>query len=121
MARMSIGFGVALIVLGIVAFVGTGSAHKTALIPAYFGAGLVICGAVAMKPALRMHAMHGAVLVALIGALACAGRLVRPLMGHPIDAPAFASQLAMFVLCAVFTALCVRSFIAARRQRKIAE
>ena len=31
-----------------------------------------------------------------------------------IDVPAFTSQLIMFLLCAIFTALCVRSFIAAR-------
>jgi hypothetical protein len=117
MAKLSIIFGILLIALGIIAFVATGSAHKTALIPTYFGAGLALCGFIAMNPLLRMHAMHGAVLISLLGAIACLMRLVRPLMGNPIDVPAFTSQLIMFLLCAIFTALCVRSFIAARKAR----
>src|SRR3954463_16025752 len=61
-------FGILLILLGVGGFVGTGSAHKTALIPAYFGLPIAICGLIAQaKPAARMHAMHVAVLVGLLG------------------------------------------------------
>ena len=37
MAKLTIGFGVVLILLGAWGFIGTGSTHPTALIPAYFG------------------------------------------------------------------------------------
>jgi hypothetical protein len=62
--------------------------------------------------------MHAAAAVALLG---CIGALI-PLLRTPSGpraAMAVFSQVAMVVLMAVFVALCVRSFIAARRARKI--
>ena len=50
MAKIAIGFGVVLILLGAWGFFGTGSAHPTALIPAYFGLALVVCGVLANSP-----------------------------------------------------------------------
>ncbi len=41
MARVTIVFGVLLIVLGLVGYLGTGSVHPTALIPTWFGLALV--------------------------------------------------------------------------------
>jgi hypothetical protein len=120
-AKIAMTFGALLIVLGIVSFVGTGSAHKTALIPAYFGAAITVCGVVARNPGLRMHAMHGAVLVGLLGfvaTLVMVARRLGPAFSGTLERPAaFYSQLIMLILCGLFVALCVKSFIDARRSR----
>ena len=67
-------FGLILIVLGVASYVVTGRTSVTALIPAFFGAVLVICALIARNEAARKHAMHAAVAVGLIGALAALGR-----------------------------------------------
>ena len=106
--------------LGIGGYQGSGHASVTALIPAAFGVPLVLLGLLARSERYRMHAMHGAVLLGLLGVLgtlrgvfrlpsAFAGTLERPFAVY--------AQSAMAVLCAAFVALCVRSFIAARRAR----
>ena len=115
MAKLSIAFGIALILVGIGGFIPNQA--PTALIPAYVGIILAICGMVAMKPDLRMHAMHGAVLLALIGFVAAGWRLAISLSKPAVDSVAVTSQLLMTVLCGVFVVLCIRSFIAARRAR----
>ena len=115
MPRISIGFGIGLILVGIAGFMPHHA--PTALIPTYLGILLIICGIVAMKPNLRMHAMHGAVTLALLGFLASAGRLVVSLSKPQIDSLAASCLSVMAVLCGLFVFLCVRSFIAARRSR----
>jgi hypothetical protein len=74
------------------------------------------------NPKRRMLWMHIAVTVGLVGFLgtvAAAVDEVRMLRGvvfpHPI---AVEEKAAMSVICLVFVALCVRSFIAARRARQ---
>jgi hypothetical protein len=127
MAPLAIFFGLVLIALGAVGYLapellGEGpSGQPTALIPAAFGAGLVICGLVTLaRPGARKHAMHFA---ALLGVLGLVGALMRPVMklakGEAIDygSAAFRSQAAMAALCLLFVILCVRSFINARRAR----
>ncbi len=122
MAKLTIVFGVLLVVLGIAGFIGTGSEHKTALIPSYFGAVIALCGVIALNPALRMHAMHGAVTVGLLGFI---GSVVMVIKGAATAASqgsitrpvAFACQVIMLILTGLFVGLCVRSFIAARRNR----
>jgi hypothetical protein len=128
MAKLTIGFGVALILLGAWGFVGTGSQHPTALIPVYFGFGLVISGALAITEDAkrRMLWMHVAVTVGLLGFLGAGSRAIIELVkahGAPLeDAAAIAVrfQVAMTVICLVYVAFCVRSFIAARRDGKLA-
>lgn len=117
MAKNAIIFGVLLIVLGIASFVATGSMHKTALIPAYFGAAIALCGIIALNANLRMHAMHGAAMVAVLGFI---GALVPIIIGvsHGIPRPvALLCQAIMLVLCGGFVGLCVKSFRDARRNR----
>ena len=54
MPIVTIVVGVALVVLGLAGFFGTGAAHNTALIPAGFGAVFFLLGVlVAIKRALR--------------------------------------------------------------------
>jgi len=110
-------FGLILIVLGVASYVLTDRTSVTALIPAFFGAVLVICALVARNEAARKHAMHAAVAVGLLGALAALGRGVPAALAGDATRPAVLSQLAMGVLLLIYVALGVQSFIAARKAR----
>ena len=110
-------FGLLLIVLGIAAYVVTERTSVTALIPAFFGVVLVVCALVARNESLRKHAMHAAVAIALIGAIASLVRAVPAVAGGSITRPAVIAQLAMAALLIVYVALGVQSFIAARKAR----
>ena len=110
-------FGLILIVLGVASYMLTGRASVTALIPALFGAVLVICALVARNESARKHAMHAAVAVGLIGALAALGRGVPAALSGGATRPAVLSQLVMGVLLLIYVGLGVQSFIAARKAR----
>ena len=126
MAKLSIGFGVVLILLGIWGFVATGSTHHTALIPTWFGLALAVSGVLARTAdeKRRMLWMHTAAGLGLLGFLSATVRAIIVLVkahGAPLAYPiAVEDQVAMAVICLVFVLLCVRSFIAVRRSRKIA-
>ena len=121
MWKLTVGFGVVLLALGIVGFVLTGSIHFTALIPAAFGVAFVILGGVARDEGKRKHAMHAAAALALLGFFGTVmglRKLVTMLSGGDVERPAaVVSQSVMAVLCVIFVALCVRSFVNARRAR----
>jgi preprotein translocase subunit Sss1 len=126
MAKVTIGFGAVLVVLGVCGFVATGSVHPTALIPTWFGLAMAIAGALAITEDAkrRMAWMHVAVTVGLVGFLGAAIRAIVEVAkahGAPLAHPvAVEDQIAMAAICLVFVLLCVRSFIAVRRSRKIA-
>ena len=123
MAKTAIIFAVLLIILGLVFYVGAlagvisqGHASPTALIPTGFGVILLICGLVAMNPANRKHAMHAAAMFALLGLIGAVMRPITAIFKGTLSASAaLYSQVLMAILCAVFLALCIRSFINARR------
>lgn len=125
MAKVTIGFGIVLILLGTIGFFATGSMHPTALIPAYWGIALTICGILANSPddKRRMLVMHIAVTLGLLGFLGSGiMAIVETVKAHgsPLAHPAAVeSQAAMAAICLVYVGLCVRSFIAARRNRKL--
>jgi len=110
-------FGLILIVLGIASYTMTGRTSVTALIPAIFGAIFVACALVARKESARKHAMHVAVAVGLLGALASLGRAVPAVLAGGGGRPAVLTQIAMALLLIVYVALGVQSFIAARKAR----
>lgn len=139
MPKQAILFGFLLVVLALGGFglasagVGTpavaGDVKKgpspTLFIPAVFGGLLISCGALAMKEPLRKHAMHAAATIALLGGLVAGGRGISTLFKTP-DPEKPANMLAsisvwsMSVICLVFVALCVQSFMAAARARRAA-
>ena len=110
-------FGLILIVLGIASYVMTGRTSVTALIPAIFGAIFVICALVARKETMRKHAMHAAVAVGLLGALASLGRAIPAVIAGNATRPAVMSQLVMAALLIVYVYLGVQTFSAARKAR----
>src|SRR5262245_34647903 len=110
--------GFVLILLGIGGYVGTGRTSITAMIPAFFGAIFLILAIVARKAEARKHAMHAAVALALVGALAVIPRIVSGIGAGNLTRPAVLSQIVMAVVLIVYVALGVRSFIDARRARR---
>jgi len=111
-------FGLVLIVLGIASYALTGRTSITAMIPAFFGAVFLICAMVARRSdAARRHAMHAAVAIGLIGAIAALARGIPGALNGDPTRPAVMSQLAMGLLLVIYVALGVRSFIEARRRR----
>src|SRR5205823_5834869 len=116
MAHSAIGTGVLLIGLAAWGFFGAEPEHRsgTAGIPAGFGVALLLLGVIALKEHRRKHAMHAAAAVGLIGLVGAAVMVVRKLAGGGELSRGTTAQLAMAVLCAVFVGLCVNSFIQAR-------
>ncbi len=124
MARLTILFGIVLILLGGFGYVATGSHYPTALIPSAFGVVLGLLGFFAYTPDAkrRMLFMHIAVTIGLLGFLATVkGGIIDFILmvnGRQFPHPsAVEEKAAMSVLLLVFVLLCVRSFIVARRAR----
>lgn len=125
MAKVTIVFGVLLIILGLVGFIGTGSAHPTALIPTWWGLAMCLGGFLAISPSesRRKLLMHINVTIGLLG---CIGAFASGLhsyghtrsLGLDPDYKALAAQLAMAILLLIYVNLCVRSFIDVRRKRQ---
>lgn len=117
MPKIALAVGAALVVVGVWAYAASGEdASPTALIPAVLGLLIAVAGAVGLwRDDLRKHAMHAAAAVALLGVLGSLGQLVAsPAEGSDI---ALTAGVANLVLCGVFLALAVRSFVQARRAR----
>lgn len=114
--------GVALIVVGVVSFIATGSDAATALIPAFLGLVILALGVAAGKESLHQHAIHGALVVAVLGALGTLMNVVELpalLGGENVERPgAVVASTITFLLCVGYIVLGVRSFRAARRARE---
>ena len=125
MANTTIGFGVALILVGLGGYFGTGSQSPTALIPAAFGFVLMALGIIARNEKVRKHAMHGAAVIGLLGLFGSVGgiwQVVKMAGGETIDRPEAAiARSIMALVCLAFIVLTVKSFINARRVRSTPE
>lgn len=128
MPFVSIVFGILLTALGVwgywggalglwepLGFAAPDHLSPTALIPAGLGVALIVLGLLALNANLLKHAMHGAAMIGVLGLLAAVGRLVATRNTKGIGGT---SIVVMALLCAVFVALCVNSFIQARRRRR---
>ncbi len=119
MGIITVGFGLALMAEGAIFYLNTSA--PTSLIPGYFGIPLVILGFLAVwLPKARMHVMHAAVLITLIGFAIAAFLTVKaiPTISEEGKMTAFAAKAIMALLCAGHVGLSVKSFIDARRSRK---
>ncbi len=126
MAKVTLVFALLLVALGLAGYIGTGSAHPTALIPAWIGLALGIFGFLAISPneSRRKLFMHINVTIALLGFLGGLAEAIRGYVhaksaGMEPDQIALASKLTMAGLLFIYVILCVRSFIAARRSGKV--
>ena len=126
MAKLTLVLAVLLVALGVVGYLGTGSLHPTALIPAWIGLTLGIFGFLAISPSesRRKLFMHINVTIALVGFLGSTAEAIRGYLharsaGIEPDQIALASKSTLAALLLIYVILCVRSFIAARRSGKV--
>lgn len=120
MPSITIALGVVLIIVGLAGYFLTGAVSLTALIPAGFGFALAILGVMARDERMRKHAIHAAVVVALLGFLGSVRGLLQ--IGGVFDGTAarpaaVVAQTIMAVLTLGYIVMAVRSFVQARRQR----
>jgi hypothetical protein len=110
-------------VVSLAFWLAMGRAEMAALHPGGVGVVLLVCGLLANTEdsKKRMLWMHIAVTVGLIGFLITAVRAVLTLVKGTmaVEPYAFAERVTVAAICGVFVALCVRSFIAARRSRLV--
>ena len=113
MPNLTLGYGMFLVVWGIAVGLLSTSDSLTRFIPCVPGAGLVVSGVLAKSnPEQRKLWMHVAVVLGLLSALL--GTRFFMVMGDGIDY-ASGSMLMLFLTGSAYTALCVRSFIQARK------
>ena len=121
MPLITLGYGSILIAIGVVGYYATGQASITALIPTFLGLIAAIFGAIARNERFLKHAMHGAAVVGLLGTLGTMRSLSQlpSLFDGSAERPeAVLAQGLTLLLSVIFLALCVRSFIEARRARE---
>jgi hypothetical protein len=122
MQRLTIIFGIALILLGAGGYISSGRASVTALIPAFFGLPLLLCGFLSIKESRRMMVMHIAILIGLFGAIGSGVMgfpgVIRLLTGGEVARPpAVIAQTVMAIICILYVLLCIKSFKDARKAR----
>jgi len=122
MPRITIAYAVLLIVLGLGGYFGSGGSSFTALIPAFFGAVVLILGLLALKEPLRKHMLHLAAALGLLGFLGTAGGLAglfTMVTGGAVERPmATISRSIMALLSLGFFGLCLKTFVDARRAQR---
>lgn len=99
----------------------SGKVSPTALIPAVIGVLILICGVLSLKDGLRKHAMHFGAMLGVLGVLGGFAPIIRQIANGKelnLASPSAVSGLSMTLVCAAFVAMCVRSFIAARKARE---
>ena len=113
MRKLTLGYGVFLLALGVGGFLATGKQHKTALIPAGFGAAALGLGLVMRRRNWRRRATWAGAVVSLAGLGGTAKSLTKVpavLRGEEVSRPtAVISQSLMAVASVVHFAGSVRS------------
>ena len=122
MAKVSIVFGLILIILGLVSYFGISSESITALIPAFLGVPILFLGFFSINEKYLKHSMHAAAVLMLLGFGGTVSGLIkffRMLGGEIFERPsAITIQAIMAVICLIFLVLAIKSFIDARRGKK---
>ncbi len=121
MAKLTVVFGIMLMVISAAFWFATGRVESAALHPAGVGLVLVLAGLLANTENVkkRMLWMHIAVTFGLIGFLITGIRAGLTLLRGTValNPIAFDERVVIAVVCFVYVVLCVRSFISARRTR----
>ena len=122
MGRMMMGIAVALIVLGLAAYVGTGRVSVTALIPAFFGIALAGLGALGLKDRFRVPSAYGGIVLSVVGLLGSVSgipKVIAYLGGEEVPRPAASiAQSIMALILLVLVVSLVKFVIAERRQAR---
>lgn len=114
--------GILLILLGSIAYLATGAASITALIPTFFGIPMFFLGYFGDRESVRKHLMHAAAILALLGFFGSMSGLpdvLTMLGGGSVARPEAAiARALMAIICLMFLVFAVRSFIAARSRQQ---
>lgn len=114
----TIALGLALNVVGVLSRILSGDdASFTTLIPAFVGGAFLIIGAISFKSSLRMHAIHGALTLALLLGGMTFYMAVKELLNDGSVRKLFAFETTA-VLCISYVVIGVRSFLNASKLRK---
>lgn len=121
--RSAIIIGTLLAFLGVLGYFGTGQESITALIPLFFGIPIGFLGALAIDNKRRKFCMHIVAVLAVlgvVGTLRVIPQVVSVITGAPrASKAAILSQVVMLGLCGLLLAVCIQSFIRARKRREI--
>ena len=120
MAKISIIFGLILIILGLISYLGISSESITALIPTFLGIPVLILGFLALNEKYLKHAMHGTAVLMLLGFAGTIGGLIkffRMLGGEVFErSSAITIQAIMAMICMIFLIFAIKSFVDTRRK-----
>lgn len=120
MSKSASGFGTLLIVIGVIAYVATGMASVTALIPAFFGIVLVGLGMLGRNEQRQKPALYGALGVAILGLFGSASGITQTityLSGGDVARPSASITRAVMALVLIaLIATLGKSLLALRRQ-----
>jgi len=120
MAKISIIFGLILIILGLISYLGISSESITALIPTFLGIPVLILGFLALNEKYLKHAMHGTAVLMLLGFAGTVGGLIkffRMLGGEVFErSSAITIQAIMAMICMIFLIFAIKSFVDTRRK-----
>ena len=106
-----------LVLFGIIAYIYSGQASVTALIPSIFGLGILVPGYVAYyNSEMAKHAMHVTAVFALIGILGSLDSILGFLDGE--YSLANISKGVLLIICGEYLYFCILSFRAARIKRE---
>jgi hypothetical protein len=117
MVRFTTALGIALVVLGVGAYVLTSAVSVTALIPAFVGVPLLVCAALARSASRRRAALAVAVAIAVLGALGSsmnAFRIGEAIAGTAQRPSAVWVSAIMFVLLVAYVVVGVRALLRSR-------
>ncbi|WP_047864209.1 hypothetical protein [Rubrobacter aplysinae] len=107
MSRLTLGFGVVLVLTGVISYFAMGRQSVTALIPAFIGVPLSLAGLVSMQPRWRSYGLYAAAGLGLLLSLG-ALRGVFGLLGGAFSFAAVVNTI-LFVASVGFLALWVRN------------
>lgn len=124
MVKTTIGFGVALVLTGVVAF-GLTLGSVTALIPAFMGGIVLVLGLVARaRPAAAGGLVVAALVIALLavfGSFRGVGGVLAMLAGNPVERPVAAvAQTVTLLLSVAYLVVAGRAWLGARKGRMAA-
>lgn len=112
-------YGALLIILGVTGYFMSGMISVTALIPAFLGIIILVCGILAYKESRRKLFMHIALVFGLLGLLGTATALpslITLIGGEEVTRPgAVIGKSVTAILSLIFLLIGVKSFIDARR------
>lgn len=121
MTKLTFAAGAVATVTGVVAFIATGAQSATALIPSVLGVLLLVAGAVSLSAKAHRHAIHAALVFALLGVAGTLMNVVRlgELFAGTAERPAAViASTVTFLVLVVYLAFGVTSFVKARRLRR---